>query len=90
MICSAIHSTMPSKIPMGQVDEGVHCPPWKKGVMYAMMKPRPLSTTQVMTILLSHDLDSSTVLPEREKFISNRATAAVTIAAIVEIERICV
>ena len=58
--------------------------------MYAIMNPRPLSTTQVMIILLSHDLDSSTVRPEREKFISSSATAAVTIAAIVEIERICV
>ena len=31
MICSAIHSTMPSKIPMGGY--GVHWPPEKNGVM---------------------------------------------------------
>ena len=31
MTCSAIHSTMPSKMPMGY--EGVHWPPEKKGVM---------------------------------------------------------
>ena len=30
MICSAIHSTMPSKMPM--IYEAVHCPPLKKGV----------------------------------------------------------
>lgn len=77
-------------MPIGYEDEGVHCPPWKKGVMYAIMKPRPFSTTQVITIRLSQALDSSTVLPEREKFISKSATAAVTMAAMVEIERICV
>ena len=44
--------------------------------------------TQVMMIRFSHDLDSSTVRPEREKFIINRATDAVTIAALVEMARI--
>ena len=37
-----------------------------------------------MTIRLSHARLSSTVLPEREKFISSNATEAVTMAAMVE------
>ena len=43
-----------------------------------------------MTIRLSHARLSSTVLPEREKFISSNATEAVTMAAMVEMARICV
>jgi len=38
--------------------------------------------TQVMMIRLSHARDSSTVRPEREKFIIKSATDAVTMAAI--------
>lgn len=44
----------------------------------------------VMTMRFSQALDSSTVRPEREKFIISKATAAVTMAAIVEILRIWV
>ena len=40
---------------------------------------------QVITIRLSQALLSSTVLPEREKFMSSNATEAVTMAAIVDI-----
>ena len=58
--------------------------------MYAMIKPRPLRIAQVMMIRLSQALDSSSVLPEREKFISNSAMLAVTMAAMVEIPRIWV
>jgi hypothetical protein len=68
---------------------GVHCPPVKKGLKYDMMNPKPLRTTHVMMIRFSHERDSSTVFPLFEKFISKRATAAVTIAAIVEIKSIC-
>lgn len=53
-----------------------------------MMKPRELRMVQVMTIRLSHALDSSTVRPDREKFIMSSATAAVTTAAMVEMVRI--
>ena len=63
-------------------------PPLKKGVTYAMIKPRPLRIAQVMMIRLSQALDSSTVLPEREKFISNSAMLAVTMAAMVELSLI--
>ncbi len=45
---------------------------------------------QVMTMRFSQARDSSTVRPEREKFIITRATAAVTMAAMVEIPRIWV
>ena len=38
----------------------------------------------------SQALDSSTVLPDLEKFISSRATEAVMMAAIVEMPRIWV
>ena len=55
---------------------GDQVPPVKKGVMYAMIKPRPLRIAQVMMIRLSQALDSSTVRPEREKFISNSAMLA--------------
>ena len=54
-----------------------------------MMKPRPFRIAQVIAMRLSHARDSSTVLPLREKFIIKRATDAVTIAAIVEMRRIC-
>ncbi len=40
---------------------------------------------QVIMMRFSQARDSSTVRPEREKFISSRATAAVTTAAMVEI-----
>ena len=53
-----------------------------------MIKPKPFSTTQVMTMRLSQARDSSTVRPLREKFIMSRATDAVTIAAMVEMSRI--
>lgn len=46
--------------------------------------------TQVMMMRLSQARDSSTVLPEREKFIIKSATDAVTMAAIVEMVRIWV
>ena len=59
-----------------------------KIVTYAIMKPRLFKIAQVMIILLSQALDSSTVFPLREKFIKSSATAAVTTAAIVEIRRI--
>ena len=49
------------------------------------MNPNPFSTAHVMTMRLSQARDSSTVRPEREKFIINRATDAVTMAAMVEI-----
>ena len=55
-----------------------------------MIKPRLFKMAQVITIRLSQALLSSTVLPEREKFMSSYATEAVTMAAIVEIARICV
>ena len=45
--------------------------------------------TQVMMMRFSQERDSSTVRPDREKFIMRRATDAVTMAAIVEIARIC-
>ena len=44
---------------------------------------------QVITIRLSHARDSSTVRLDREKFVISSATDAVTIAATVEIARIC-
>lgn len=50
-----------------------------------MIKPRLFKMAQVITIRLSQALLSSTVLPEREKFMSSNATEAVTMAAIVEI-----
>lgn len=53
-----------------------------------MMNPRPLRIAHVMIMRLSHDLDSSTVLPLLEKFISKSATEAVTTAAMVEMRRI--
>ena len=53
-----------------------------------MINPNPFNTTQVMQILLSQLRLSSTVRPLLEKFISKRATDAVTMAAIVEIKRI--
>lgn len=65
-----------------------HLPPAKNGVMYAIIKPNPFKIAQVMTIRLSHALDSSTVFPDFEKFINNKATEAVTTAAIVEINTI--
>ena len=43
---------------------------------------------QVMMIRLSHARDSSTVLPDLEKFIISKATDAVTTAAMVEIRTI--
>ena len=52
------------------------------------MKPKPLRIAHVMMIRLSHARLSSTVRPLREKFISSRATDAVTMAAMVEIRRI--
>lgn len=63
-------------------------PSVKKGVIYAIMNPRPLRIAHVMMIRLSQDLDSSTVLPLLEKFISKSATDAVTTAAMVEMRRI--
>ena len=42
---------------------------------------------QVMMIRLSQARDSSTVLPDLEKFMSNSAMLAVTMAAIVEMLR---
>lgn len=86
MICSAIHATIPSRIPI--VFYAVHWPPWKKGVIYAMMKPNPFNTAQVMMIRLSQDRDSCTVRSDLEKFIRSSATAAVTTAAMVEMPRI--
>ena len=43
-----------------------------------MMNPRPFSTAHVMQMRFSHALLSSTVRPEREKFIIRSATEAVT------------
>ena len=43
-----------------------------------------------MQIRFSHARLSSTVRPEREKFMSRSATEAVTMAAMVEMARICV
>ena len=54
------------------------------------MKPREFKMIQVMTMRLSQALDSSTVRPDREKFIIRSATAAVTMAAMVEMPRILV
>ena len=65
-----------------------HRPSAKNGVIYAIIKPRPLSIAQVIIILLSHALDSVTVLSVFEKFNINNAIAAVTIAAMVEMARI--
>lgn len=53
-----------------------------------MMKPRPFSTTHVIQILFNHARLSSTVRPEREKFIKSSATDAVTMAATVEMRTI--
>ena len=53
-----------------------------------MMNPREFKMIQVMMMRFSHTRDSSTVRPEREKFIIRSATAAVTMAAIVEMVRI--
>ena len=47
----------------------------KNGVTYARIKPRELRIAQVMMILFSQALDSSTVRPDLEKFIRSRATA---------------
>ena len=55
-----------------------------------MMNPREFRMIQVMTMRFSHARDSSTVRPEREKFIISSATAAVTMAAMVEMARIWV
>ena len=95
MTCSAIHSTIPSNMPTASLPSCIgyavypfHLPSVKKGVMYAMMKPKPFKIAQVITIRLSQDRDSSTVLPLLEKFINSNAIAAVTTAAIVEIRRI--
>ena len=52
------------------------------------MNPRPFDIAQVMQMRFSHARLSSTVRPEREKFILSRATEAVTIAAAVEIRTI--
>ena len=49
------------------------------------MAPRVISAAQHTTIRFSQDLDSSTVLPDLEKFIKNRHTAAHTTAATVAI-----
>ena len=72
------------------VNQPVHCPPLKSGVTYAMIKPKPLRIAQVIQIRLSQARLSSTVRPEREKFMSSKATEAVTMAAIVEMARIWV
>ena len=60
-----------------------------------MMNPNPFSTAHVMTMRLSQARDSSTVRPERLKFIISNATDAVSnqlvdVAAMVEIVRIWV
>ena len=73
---------------MGMRNQPFQRPSAKKGVIYAIMKPRPFKIAQVIMMRLSHARDSSTVLPDFEKFISSRATAAVTTAAMVEINRI--
>ena len=78
---------MPSKMPMGGYG-AVHCPPEKKGVTQLMMNPREFKMIQVMTMRFSHARGSSTVRPEREKFIISSAAAAVTMAAMVEMARI--
>lgn len=54
------------------------------------LKPKPLRIAQVIQIRLSQARLSSTVRPEREKFMSSKATEAVTMAAIVEMARIWV
>ena len=54
-----------------------------------MMKPSPLMMAQVMQMRLSQALDSSTVRPFLEKFISSRATLAVITAAMVLMVTIC-
>ena len=53
-----------------------------------MINPRLFRITQVMQIRFNQARLSSTVLPLLEKFIINRAMLAVTIAVIVEINRI--
>lgn len=53
-----------------------------------MMNPKPFRTAHVMQIRFSHARLSSTVRPEREKFIIRSATEAVTMAATVEMRRI--
>ena len=53
-----------------------------------MIKPSPLRIAQDITMRFSQARDSSTVLPDLEKFISSRATDAVTIAAMVDIPSI--
>lgn len=63
-------------------------PSAKNGVIYAIIKPRPFSITQVTIILLSHARDSVTVLSDFEKLSISSAIAAVTIPAIVEIASI--
>lgn len=52
------------------------------------MKPSPFKITHEIAMRLSHARDSSTVLPDLEKFIRSRATEAVTMAAMVEIPSI--
>lgn len=69
-----------------QQHQPAHFPPEKNGTMYDIMNPRLLSIAHVIAILFSHALDSSTVLPDFEKFIKRRAMDAVTTAATVEIK----
>lgn len=61
-----------------------------QGRHYMAVKPKPLRIAQVIQIRLSQARLSSTVRPEREKFMSSKATEAVTMAAIVEMARIWV
>ena len=63
-------------------------PSAKNGVIYAIIKPRPFSITQVTIILLSHARDSVTVLSDFEKLSKSSPIPAVTIPAIVEIASI--
>ena len=88
MTCSAIHSTMPSKMPIRC--QAVYWPPEKNGVTYAIINPKELRIAHVMMMRFSHARDSVTFRSFFEKFISSRAMDAVTTAAIVEIASTCV
>lgn len=52
---------------------------------YATIAPKVIRAAQQITIRLSQARDSSTVLPDLEKFIRNKHTAAHTTAATVAI-----
>lgn len=88
--CSAIHSTILSSIPLSHAPfrHPFHFPSAKKGVTQVKIKSSPFKITHEITMRLSHARNSSTSLPDLEKFIKSRETEVVTIVAIVELPSI--